>query len=540
MGLKHSLSNIGKVALILPPPWSPLTVPLGISTIAELFRRNGIECRIFDWNIMLLHEIKQKYGAKFNRESHIFWNSTYTSPKWNDPGFLGQPEGGEIQLWIDRHLGEIIDAGYKTIGLSAYETNINITKQLINTIRKRVPDSLILLGGPATSDLIEYRQKKSWLLDIDYIFYTEAEASVTLLIKNLISRKKRMQIPGTAYVIGKRHNTLPALFQLLKAYFRNNNNETNAMIFTPHVQATDMLLVPTINFDDLDLKSYKSDVIPIEFSRGCSHACRFCSESKRFRPYRPRPIDNLLQDIKIAVEKYKAHEAYMICSELNGNSEHLKSFCFAMIKSNIKIKWSGNIRFDENLNAELLKLMYLAGCTNLNFGLESGSDHVLELMNKQFNIHTASRIVEICADVGISVCINLIVGFPGETEDDFNQTLEFIGKYHKIVSIFSVSKCYVDRQAPLGRNPGRFGILTYNNKLVAVSPDQPAGNELPAIIPHGPHWSDWCTINGDNTPFIRNQRYQKILLYLDKLGRRGNTPQDAKKSSDLSELSLKD
>jgi anaerobic magnesium-protoporphyrin IX monomethyl ester cyclase len=532
----HSQSIIGKTALILPPPWSPLNAPLGICTIGEVFRRNGIECRVFDWNIELLHELEQQYSETFNRELPLFWDSTHTSPCWSDPTFFEQPEGREIYLWIERRLGDLIANGYRTFGLSVYETNINIAKEIIQAIRQHLTDALILVGGPATNNLIEYKQKNKWLSDIDYLFYTEAEDSVTSLIQNFNGRTKRSTIPGTAYVVRQKYNTFPSLIRLMKRCIRFDMHRDYTMISTPHNQPTDVAIIPLINFDDLNLSFYKSDCLPIEFSRGCKRACSFCSETKRYHPYRPRPIDKLLQDMQLSVEKYGAEEVCLICSSLNGNKEHLTSFCEALISRNIKIRWGGNARLDTTLDAELLRLMFLSGCTNLNFGLESGSDHVLSLMNKQIKAQTASHIIEICGDLGIRVAINLIVGFPGETEEDFEQTLEFITKHHKIVSIFNVSKCFIDRQAPAGQHPELFGVLTYNDKIVAVDPNQSPGSIPPTIIPNGPHWSDWCTVNGNNTPYIRNQRYQKILDYIDKLGKRGNTPQDSKHSSDLTGL----
>lgn len=525
--------TIGKTAIILLPPWSPLIVPLGITTVAEIFRQNGIECKAFDWNIELLHEFEKKYSESFNRDHELFWDSVYVSPFWKNNDLSQTKSGKEIISWVIQKLKDLIANNYTTFGFSVFESNYLFTSQIIGILRKIFPKAMILLGGPATHNIIEYQYNHKWLAKVDYIFYREIEATLPEFIRNFKEHLNDKRFPGTAFLQRRKFFTVANLKRITKKIIGENTGDNYYLIYTPYRQKTNLSLIPDINFDNLNLSLYKSGGIPIEFSRGCVGACAFCSETIRYRPYRNRTIDDLIRNIKIAMDKYQAKYINFICSALNGDKKHLTEFCKTLISQKIKIKWGGNARPDRTLDAEMLLLMSSAGCYNLDFGLESGSDRVLHLMNKNTDVATASEIVKNCHSFGIQVAVNLIVGFPGETEKDLQDTISFIEKTFAMVEIFNVSKCYVDGQAPLGMYPVKFELRVKGNKVLAVDPKHEKIDTMPDIVANGPHWSDWCTNNGDNTPYIRNQRYQKVLETIDKLGKRGNTPHDAKKSNDL-------
>ncbi|NLJ07161.1 MAG: hypothetical protein GX437_05780, partial [Sphingobacteriales bacterium] len=89
-----------KVAIILPPPWSPLIPPLGIVTVAEIFRKNGIDCFEFDWNIELLHSFEKKFGKDFHRNHPLYWDAVYSSNFWQEALFSENYFGKLVRDWF--------------------------------------------------------------------------------------------------------------------------------------------------------------------------------------------------------------------------------------------------------------------------------------------------------------------------------------------------------------------------------------------------------------------------------------------------------
>jgi molybdenum cofactor biosynthesis enzyme MoaA len=101
------------------------------------------------------------------------------------------------------------------------------------------------------------------------------------------------------------------------------------------------------------------------------------------------------------------------------------------------------------MDGRYMKKMAAAGCEALTFGIESASDNVLRLMSKKYSGTDVANVVRATHDAGIKVVINLIVGFPGETEDDFQQTLEFIEQNKdRIYKVAALNSLRLDPGSP--------------------------------------------------------------------------------------------
>lgn len=87
----------------------------------------------------------------------------------------------------------------------------------------------------------------------------------------------------------------------------------------------------------------------------------------------------------------------------------------------------GNIRC-KNLDKKLLKKMKKSGCQGLMYGIESGSQRILDLMKKDYNLEEIRNIIKTTHSIGIKVCANFIVGHPAETWSDFYKTVIFLYK----------------------------------------------------------------------------------------------------------------
>lgn len=174
------------------------------------------------------------------------------------------------------------------------------------------------------------------------------------------------------------------------------------------------------------------DVYPVDShntSRGCPFHCRFCSVSNVWgRSYRFFSPKRMILDIKFLVDNYGTSGIYFREDNFTVNRKRVLEFCNLIRKEKIDLHWLCESRVDL-VNHELLTAMKNAGCEYIWFGVESGSNRVLELLNKGITIEDSLRAFELCKKVGIQTGASLMIGTPGETMEDIKKTLELRAKF---------------------------------------------------------------------------------------------------------------
>jgi coproporphyrinogen III oxidase-like Fe-S oxidoreductase len=149
------------------------------------------------------------------------------------------------------------------------------------------------------------------------------------------------------------------------------------------------------------------------------------------------------------------------------------------------------------MTADDFVLLKRAGCVSLSFGIESFSDDVLARMGKRFDAATAAEALRRAKAAGLATLVNLIVGFPGETEATFAETCEFVRRHANLIDrVGALSTCIVVAQCPLEKDPAAFGI----------------------VLPAPEHWRQWHTADGTNTYEIRVDRLRRLARALDEAG----------------------
>ena len=173
----------------------------------------------------------------------------------------------------------------------------------------------------------------------------------------------------------------------------------------------------------------KINIMPISASKGCPHICNFCVEGRK--KYRTRSAENIYKELKIRVEKYRVKNFFFTDLNFNVNKKNIKNLCNLIIKNKLKINWGCQFRIDKTFDKELIKKMRQAGCKFLFLGLESGSDDLLQKMNKLSDTKTYIKALQLLKKLGFWIHVNFIIGYPGETKKDFIKTIEFVWKNEK-------------------------------------------------------------------------------------------------------------
>lgn len=202
---------------------------------------------------------------------------------------------------------------------------------------------------------------------------------------------------------------------------------------------------PTFDYSNLNLNSYQMNFKYVGFvktltvltSSGCQFKCNFCNanNSNHFKLFSAEEIVSEIERLK------SLHDVRMfrfVNQYVNITKNQMRELCTKIIDHKLNINWSSYGRID-NLDEDLIALMAKSGCVFLSLGLESASEKVLKLMNKQYSISKIKKIIPLFKKYKIAINVNLIVGYPGETVDGFNRTLLFVEQFGKYIRGIGVS-----------------------------------------------------------------------------------------------------
>ena len=172
--------------------------------------------------------------------------------------------------------------------------------------------------------------------------------------------------------------------------------------------------LPVPDYTDYDFANYTSSFgISAELSRGCVAKCSFCRETW-FWKYRDRKSNSILDEIEKQVNDYGVNFIWFIDSLTNGNLKELRAFARGVVERKLDIKWMGYARCDGRMDLDYYIDLKNSGCVNLSYGIESGSQKVLDLMRKNIKVNEINENLINASKVGIFSHANWIIGAPAE------------------------------------------------------------------------------------------------------------------------------
>jgi anaerobic magnesium-protoporphyrin IX monomethyl ester cyclase len=191
----------------------------------------------------------------------------------------------------------------------------------------------------------------------------------------------------------------------------------------------DLSRLPMPAFDLIDPSKYAYELLGgpfalFEASRGCPYKCTFCLKAMYGPGVRYKPIDQIMAEIDTAVTRFGFRYGYFIDLEFTSNRDHAMAICDELIDRGYPLNWCCQTRLDA-LDAELLRRMKQAGCRLIHFGVESGSPRILREVKKGINRKTIEQGVCLTRDIGIETACFFMMGFPGESAPEMEETLQF-------------------------------------------------------------------------------------------------------------------
>jgi anaerobic magnesium-protoporphyrin IX monomethyl ester cyclase len=160
-------------------------------------------------------------------------------------------------------------------------------------------------------------------------------------------------------------------------------------------------------------------------SRGCQFSCRFCDRTVFGRKIRFMSSGRVIEEMKQLYDKYKVESIYFEDDLFTLNRRRVLDFCDTMKKELPGKKWGANARV-ETVDFEMLSQMKQAGCTELNFGIESGSQRILDFLGKGIKVDQIKKTFRWVNELEINGGMYLIIGIPGEKQSDIDMTKKLI------------------------------------------------------------------------------------------------------------------
>ncbi|RPJ32442.1 MAG: radical SAM protein, partial [Planctomycetaceae bacterium] len=205
----------------------------------------------------------------------------------------------------------------------------------------------------------------------------------------------------------------------------------------PAVQDVDTLGPPAYDLLDMEFQTRRNpwtirylnlSSINVRTSRGCPNRCAFCAEhlvsgvGVRFHS-----VDYVMEQVAYACERLGVEAIHFEDDTLGADRERLIAICEAIGHKGFhkRLKWDCLMRVDQ-VDADLLAAMKAAGCIQIEYGFESGSDAALRGVGKNATIEQNRRAVSLTREAGIRIFADIMVGLPGETRQDLDATVRFL------------------------------------------------------------------------------------------------------------------
>jgi radical SAM superfamily enzyme YgiQ (UPF0313 family) len=405
-----------RVAMIIAPAWGVLFPPYNIAKLTGLLRSQDYSVKVLDINIESYHRLKSLHGEDYWRsERYFLWLDQVNFEKYLLP---------DLEPLFDRIVLNLAIEKPKVVGFSIYNTNFHATMHLLKKLKEALPDTCFIAGGPEMAE--RYNCNYDLPKAFNYIFVGEAEAS---------------------------------LLEFLNEFPNITTYEKGKIIGTTRDSRLDLDVYAYPDYSDYTLANYQEGSgISAETSRGCVAQCSFCSETYywRFRSLNP---ERTVSEIEHQIENYNINRVWFVDSLINGDIKSFQKLVDLILEKNLKFKWNSYARCDGRMTKEFIQKIADSGCNCLSYGVESGSQKILDNMRKKIEVWEVENNLKDTSDAGIFAHINWMIGFPTEEAIDWMHGLQLLFNCRKHIHAISVG--YGAGAAPgshMKEDPDYYGI----------------------------------------------------------------------------------
>jgi radical SAM superfamily enzyme YgiQ (UPF0313 family) len=163
----------------------------------------------------------------------------------------------------------------------------------------------------------------------------------------------------------------------------------------------------------------------ISTQRGCPYTCKWCSTAVYGQSYRRRPAHLVAQEMKMLKDKYNPDAIWFVDDVFTISHKWLTAFHEEVVKQGAQIRFECITRA-ERLNEDILRLLKEAGCFRIWIGAESGSQKIIDAMDRRVDVNHVKKMIQDTNALGIETGTFIMVGYPGETQEDISETIQYL------------------------------------------------------------------------------------------------------------------
>ncbi|MDD4111510.1 MAG: radical SAM protein [Herbinix sp.] len=422
--------NPNNLLMLLLPFWTPLTPPMGICTLKSYLEPYGYHVRTADGNTNpKLWELNRKYFDTLKEFIPVdkqgnFYNIGYNVLRNHLMAYINNRDQEKhielVKILVRTHyycditskqvdvLDEILKSFYsilkmyildlleqekpRYLGISVFSGTLAPSLFAFQVAKEKYPDMKTVMGGGVFADQLTMGSP-----DFDYL------------------------VEKTPYIdkfmVGEGYN-------IWLKYLRGELPEQQKVYSIKDINSEVVDIACRILPDHSDVNVEYYPYLSATGSKSCPFHCSFCNVSKFWGEYRQKEPKQTVSEMLDSYKKDKAQLFFMTDSLLNPIIDNLS---YEFRKSNTRLYWDGYLRAAEPVcNIDNTLLWRRGGFYRARMGVESGSQHVLDLMGKKITPELSMRAISSLAYAGIKTTVYIVIGHPGETEEDFQKTLDMI------------------------------------------------------------------------------------------------------------------
>jgi len=450
-------------AVILSVPRiTPVRPSLAPAIIKSLITKENLSAKILDINIDFYNNFSHTYGTDIFKKVDKYLIGLNATPL---DGESLQCYDQFLEIWAEKLIK--LDPQHFFISVFTWQAQ-RFVRDFLTVLRKRT-SAKILIGGQGIGEI---REQTSW---IGKPIYAEQLKKLGLI---------------DHWIKGDAETTIPLI---CKGVYQGPGIDTET-----YAPWTKLINTPIPNFDDFDVSSYHSGipggVIPLEISRGCVRQCNFCDWVTSGGGFRTKTGRQMFEEVKYYIEKYNVRNFYFNDALMNGSIKEFDQFNQLLLNyynergwPDRSIEYSGHFIIrgpHQGWRKEHIESMGRAGAYSMVVGVETGSDRVRNDMNKGYTTSDLDYNMEEFVKHGIKLYMLMMVGYPTETREDFEQTLDLLKRYQKynagghITGVNLGQTFIIEEGAPIFYHPEKLDLVGVNGS------DQP--RDVFWMNPHNP------------------------------------------------------
>lgn len=291
------------------------------------------------------------------------------------------------------------------VGVTSSTLTYNTAMKLVKITKETCPNCITVAGGAHVTFWDDKALEECPELDI--VVRREGENTLLELAQRIEAGKTCFDVAGTTC---RKDGKI----------IRNPDR--------PYIEDLDSLPFPARHLWPMERFREYEDILYLATSRGCVYWCEFCSTVRMHgRKYRMRSPKNVVDELEYLQKTYNISKFTFCDDAFTVDQPRIESLCTEILNRQLRIQWNCGTRVDM-LTRDLLIKMKEAGCISVWFGVESGSQQVLDAMRKGITPELTIKVLGWVKELGMQPIPNVILGFPGETKESAWETIKFVEK----------------------------------------------------------------------------------------------------------------